>query len=397
MSPFLDRSHGAERCVVEQIEDYCRRPGVEVHVYAQAIRDLEVVRYAGVNQPGGRPIWHRIPALAGPHLFNYLWWFFANFGARWFDRTFRSLNYDVVFSPGINCWDADAIVTHVVFHEFFRHVRQSLRLGSAPLRSWPATIHRIIYYRVIMLLENCIYPSPRICLAAVSNLTARELSQTAKRTDITVIPNAVDSTKFNPEARLGRRRESRAAFRFADSDFVLLLLGNGWKNKGLTMVLEALGTLGQLPLRLLVVGRDDQAPFQVQIGRLQLERRVTFAEPSHDVLQFYAAADAYASPSLHDSFAMPPLEAMACGLPVVTSARNGGSQVITDGVDGFVLNDPEDAARFAELIRRLCERPDLCREVGARAATTAKSYTWERNASETWAFLLSALRRKDAQ
>ena len=398
VSPFLDRRHGAERCVVEQIEDFCRRPGTEIHIYAQEIQDLEVVRDAGLrerNHASGKPVWHRIPKLTGPHLFNYLWWFAANTSLRWFHRTFRSLSYDVVYSPGINCPDADAIVTHVIFHEFFLHVREGLRLRSAPLRSWPATIHRTLYYRLIRFLENWIFPNPGVRLAGVSNLTARELSQTAKRDDISVIPNAVDCAKFNSEERLRRRAESRAAFYFSDADFVLLLLGNGWNNKGLAALLEAMGTLRDLPVKLLVVGRDNRAPFQAQIRKLQLDARVIFAEPSPDVLHFYAAADAYASPSLHDSFALPPLEAMACGLPVITSVQNGGSQIITEGMDGFVLNDPEDVSRLAELIRNLCEQPGLCLRVGSCAATTARSYTWERNASETWSFLLSAFRRKD--
>lgn len=398
VSPFLDRRHGAERCVVEQIEDFCRRPGVEIHIYAQAIQDFEVAgagRAHPQTEAAGKPVWHRIPALPGPHLFNYLWWFLANATLRWFHRTFRSLSYDVVYSPGINCPDADAIVTHVVFHDFYRHVRRGMRLRATPLRSWPTTIHRILYYRLIMFLENRVYPNPRTRLAAVSNLTARELSGTAKRGDITVIPNAVDCAKFNPEERLRRRKDARAAFRLLDSDFVLLLLGNGWKNKGLNTLLKALRPLRDLPLKLLVVGRDDPVPFQVHIRQWQLDARVIFAEPSPDVLQFYGAADAYASPSLHDSFALPPLEAMACGLPVVTSVQNGGSQIITEGLDGFVLNNPEDASGLADLIRRLCQDADLCRAVGSKAASTAKSYTWERNASETWSLLLSAVRRKD--
>lgn len=399
VSPFLDRRHGAERCVVEQIENFCRRPGVEIHIYAQAIQDLEVAN-AGAgrrSESPGRPVWHHIPTLPGPHLFNYVWWFFANTALRWFHRSFCSLRYDVVYSPGINCPDADAIVAHVVFHAFFQHVREGLRLRSAPVRSWPATVHRILYYRLIMSLENRIYPVPKIRLAAVSSLTARELSQTAKREDIAVIPNAVDIEEFDSEERLRRREESRRAFGFPDSDFVLLLLGNGWKNKGLDALLQALGLLHDLPVKLLVVGRDDQAPYQVQIHRLHLDAHVIFAEPSPDVVRFYAAADAYASPSLHDSFALPPLEAMACGLPVITSVQNGGSQIITNGVDGFVLQNPEDASRLAEWIRALYEQPELRRTIGSNAASTAKTYTWDRNASETWSLLVSALQRKDAQ
>ncbi len=396
VSPFLDRRHGAERCVVEQIEHFCRKADTEVHIYSQAVRDLETVPYSRKAQPGGpsaKPVWHHLPSLPGPHLFNFLWWFISNTLLRWYHRKFRSLSYEVVYSPGINCFDADAIVVHVVFHEFFRHVRESLRLRGAPLRSWPATVHRILYYRLLMFLETRIYPNRRIRLAAVSELTARELRATARRDDVSVIPNAVDAAKFNPEARLRRRQQTRAVFCFEESDFVLLLIGNGWKNKGLEVLLQALARLRQSSLKLLVAGRDDRAPFQAQMCALQIESQVVFAEPSAEVMQFYAAADAYAGPSLHDSFALPPLEAMACGLPVITSAQNGGSQIITDGVDGYVLNDPLDAAKLAKQIQAISQQPDLCRDIGLKAAYTARSYTWENNAERTWSFLMEVFNK----
>src|ERR1700688_3703161 len=106
VSPFLDRQHGTERCIVEQIEYFLRQPGCEIHIYSQSVRDLEIVRSRGfwVSPPSpGKAIWHRIPGLPGPHLLNYLWWYFANQAVRWYHRKFRGLRFDLVFSPGINC------------------------------------------------------------------------------------------------------------------------------------------------------------------------------------------------------------------------------------------------------------------------------------------------------
>jgi glycosyltransferase involved in cell wall biosynthesis len=399
VSPFLDRQHGTERCIVEQVEHFLRQHGCEIHIYSQSIRDLETVRYKGSSSPPspGKAIWHRIPALPGPHLLNFLWWYFANQALRWYQEKFRGLRFDLVFSPGINCSDADAIVVHIVFQEFYRLVHLDLRLRDAPLSSWPILLHRVLYYRLIMALENRIYRNPRVALAAVSQLTARELTAHFARPDVTVIPNAVDLARFSLPERLRRRDQSRNILQIPDTEFVLLLIGNDWKKKGLTPLLNAMAAIRHLPLRLLVVGRDDRAPFLQQIQRLHLNGRVFFLEPSSDIMHFYAAADVYTGPSLHDSFALPPIEAMASGLPVITSVTNGGSQIITEGIDGFVLSDASGSIELSRVLSRLYEQPELRRSVGEKAALTVKSYNWQRNAEETFEFLLEALRRKAAE
>lgn len=395
VSPFLDRSHGTERCIVEQIERFLRRPGCEIHIYSQSVRDLDVVRSGqstASQSVSAKPVWHRVPALPRPHLLNFLWWYFANQALRWFHAKFRGLRFDLVFSPGINCRDAGAIVVHVVFHEFFRQVHQDLRLRDAPLSAWPVLLHRALYYRLIMALENRIYRNPRISLATVSKRTAGELARHFGRSDVSVIPNAVDLARFNLPERLRRRELAREFLQLPDDEFVLLLVGNDWKSKGLGPLLNAVALLQRLPLRLLVVGRDNSTPFLALIQRPGLAGRVLFQPPSSDIMQFYAAADVYTGPSLHDSFALPPLEAMACGLPVITSVTNGGSQIITEGVDGFVLSDAQDSVALSRLISHLYDQPELRRSVGENAAHTAQSYSWERNASETWEFLSKARR-----
>ena len=92
---------------------------------------------------------------------------------------------------------------------------------------------------------------------------------------------------------------------------------------------------------------------------------------------YYAAADAYVGPSLDDAFALPPSEAMACGLPVITSRQNGGSEIITHGCDGLVLESPTDSQGLADMMRMLLNDTALCNRLGAVAVETARRYTWE--------------------
>jgi glycosyltransferase involved in cell wall biosynthesis len=114
-------------------------------------------------------------------------------------------------------------------------------------------------------------------------------------------------------------------------------------------------------------------------------------------VQFYAAADLYVSPSLHDSFALPVAEAMACALPVVTSAEAGISELLHDGVDSFVLRNPRDASELARLLRRLYEDSALRRTLGENAARMAQGLTWEKNAALTRDFLEAAMHARDTR
>jgi glycosyltransferase involved in cell wall biosynthesis len=84
---------------------------------------------------------------------------------------------------------------------------------------------------------------------------------------------------------------------------------------------------------------------------------------------------------------------MACGLPVIVSAAAGVSEIVTDDVDGMVLDDPTDATKLAIMIRRLYEDKELCNRLGNKACETARRYTWERNGRDLAAIFEEILRR----
>ena len=400
VSPFIDKRHGTERCVAEQVERLAREYGYEIHIYSQRVEDVEGVvtrEKTAPEAPQGRGhiVWHRIPDIPGPHILKYLWWFVANHLWRWWDQRVRGIRYDLVYSPGINCLDVDVVAVHIVFAEFYRRVREDLRLTRNPVRSWPRLLHRHLYYRLIMALEERVYPRPEVNIAAVSGLTAREVVHhyRAFRDDVRVVHNSVDLERFTPEKRQQRRGEARQQLGLLPSHLGLILVGNDWKKKGLETLILALSSL-PAEVVALVVGRDDPAPFLPLLKRSGTEARVRFLPPRPDVEFYYAAADVYVGPSLHDSFALPPLEAMACGLPVVTSINNGGAEIITHGVDGFVLRDARDPEELAHIIAHLYEDPDLRQRIGENAARTARAYTWEKNAKQMHALFTEVLARK---
>lgn len=396
VSPFLDRRHGTELCIIEQIERFATQNHWQIDIYSQRIEDVKNLQLdtASARSSQGSILWHKISRLPGPHLVQFLWWFFANRFRRRSNVRSGKFKADLTYSPGINCFDADVIVVHIVFHEFYARVRSELKLLHAPLRSWPLILHRRLYYQLIRMLERKIYANPRVKLIAVSQLVSTQLRNYFNRSDAVVIPNAVDTVRFTPEFRLSRRSAARQAYGLEESDFVCLLIGNDWKKKGLDTLLAACGRLSNLPLKLLVVGSDDPSVYRPLLTQPNLQGRVRFLPVSEDVLSFYAAADLYVGPSLEDAFGLPIVEAMACGLPVIASVRAGASELVHDGETGLLLRDPKSVEELAALLQRVVDDRNLRNTLGhAAARLVQQNCSWDRNASRTRQFLEAAFLR----
>lgn len=395
VSPFLDRQHGTEMCVVEQIERFVSKYGWSIDLYAQQVLQVQGVHAAQTSDPVPGIYWHRISEIPGPHLLKFVWWFIANHFRRSLDRRAGRLRADLLYTPGTNCLDADAIVVHIVFRAFYEQARAELSLRRVPLKMWPRIIHRKLYYHLIMFLERKIYRDPGVTLIAVSGKIAAQLKRYLGRVDAILIPDTVDTSRFTPETRQQRRQELRKAFCYSVQDFVLLLIGNDWKKKGLDNLLLALAGLRDLPVRLLVVGKDDQLLYNAMLRRLGLRHIVSFKTPSPEVVQFYAVADAYVGPSLEDAFNLPILEAMACGLPVIASSQTGASENINDRENGLILPDPHDHKHLADLIRELyTDSPFRSRIAAAAAEFVRTNCSWEQNTSATCQVLETILARR---
>ena len=366
VSPFIDKRHGTERSIAECIERLSR--DYEIHVYSNRVEDLDLNTIT----------WHRIPAISGPHLVAYSWWFVANHLWRWRDRKFRGLIPEIVFSPGINCVDADVIQVHVVFAQLREHMKQQLLLRRNPWKTWHEIIHRRIYYSLIAFLERRIYTRCQVQLVAVSAKTAKDLSHLYSRTrKVQIAYHGIDLARFQPARRIALRSGARRILTLDPGDFAVLLIGNDWKSKGLACVLNAVGHLQSTAFKILVVGRDNPEPFQEFIRENGLSSQVQFLPPRPDVEFYYAAADAYASPTFEDSFGLPPAEAMACGLPVITSVLAGVSEIISSGEDGFVLEDPSDFQALARILYGLKNDSELRTQIAAAAVQNASKLTWD--------------------
>lgn len=396
VSPFVDRSHGTERALAEVLERLAQRHRCEIHLYSQRVEDLAVrAPDAERTEKAGAIFWHRVPCLPGPHLLAFVGWIAANSFLRWCHRLLRRAPFDLVVSPGINTLRADVVIVHALFHRL-QEISQEINAGTDIRAGFFHRIHRRVYYALLATLERRIYRDRNVLLACVSRRTADLLAHYFQRHDVRVIPNGVDSAQFSPPLRLARRAQARQCRNFLSTDFVLLLLGNDWAVKGVPTILAAMAAVPALPLQLLVAGTDVVEPFREMASRLNISARFHRESPQHDVMDFYAAADLYVSPSREDSFGLPVLEAMACGLPIITSIFAGVAELITNGVDGFVLRDPNDLQALAQLLERLYADESLRKRIAEGAILTAKHWTWDRNAIEIWELLKCAIEKKMA-
>jgi len=393
VSPFVDRRNGTERALAEVLERLARNEHCEIHLYAQRVKDLVLAppRLAR-SQDSGAIIWHKVPALPGPHLLQFLAWLLLNSICRAWDQWIHGLRFDLVLSPGINCLDADVVIVHALFRRLHELANEEAHESARP--QFLRRLHRRAYYALLAGLERRLYANPKVSLAAVSQRTAALLADYFHRHDVRVIPNGVDTAQFSPPARLARRAEARRRRAIHETDFVLLLIGNDWRVKGLETVLRAMSALRELPLLVIAAGDDSPNPFFEIAMSLGISGRCRFEPSRQDVLDFYAAADLYVSPSHEDSFGLPVAEAMACGLPAITSIFGGVSSLLHDGVDSFILRDPRDAKTLATMIRTLYEKAEWRGRIGQAAAKASLQWTWDRNAADVWQLLKDTAGKK---
>jgi UDP-glucose:(heptosyl)LPS alpha-1,3-glucosyltransferase len=234
---------------------------------------------------------------------------------------------------------------------------------------------RPVYHRVLLALERRVFSgTPEI--VAISRQSAAEIARLygVAETRLTVVYNGVDLARFHPDNRDRYRAVARAEIGVGAETWVVLFAGSGFERKGLATAVEALATLGDRGSRLLVVGKGDTRPYRALAERLEVAPRVAWLGPRPDVERWYAAADALVLPTLYEPFGNVHLEALATGLPVVTTTKAGGAETVS--ADSGAVVPPRQPAVVAAALRRLREA-DRGR-VSAAARSAAEPFTYER-------------------
>lgn len=208
----------------------------------------------------------------------------------------------------------------------------------------------------------------------ISQMVKREIVEHfgVSETRLHVIYNGIDTSAFHPRFREERQTVRQRLGIPADAA-VFLFVGSGFERKGVGRILEAFARQ-RATSYLLVVGNDKHlARYQRQARHLGLAERVRFLGVQKEVRPYYGAADAFVFPTLYEPFGNVILEAMASGLPVITSFKCGGAELIQHGVNGYVC-DALDRDALVEYMEELVD-VDKCARMGTAARQTVEPLT----------------------
>ena len=371
VTPELHRSGGTERSLCEQVLRW--RTEFDLHVVTQRVDGVDLTAEELV----------RVRRVPGPHLVGYIWWMLANRFAR---RTLSSHSgVDVTMSPGVNALDADAIGVHIIFAKYWDHVggTRAGRSSATLLR----VVHRILFLALFRALERRVYEGPAL-LWTMSERDAREVEERFDRPadSVAAVPHGVDTDSFHPKHRVSRRSTARLKLGLEEDDRLLLLVGNDLVTKGADHALAALALLPSW-MKLAVAGGFVADELNVMADRSGVRDRVLILPHVDDPIEYYAAADVLVAPSREDSFHLPAMEAMACGLPVIVSNQAGVSELVADGRDAVVIDDPANADGLAAAVARVLGRPELAESLAENGRSLAERFSWEENATRTAALL----------
>lgn len=360
---FSKKRGGAERYLV----DLCTRmagEGYEVHVYAE---------HQGEEDP--RIYFHPVKTIPFPKSLRLL-----SFAIR-ATKAIENGNYDITFGVG-NTLRADILQPHGGVH--WAWFWRSLRVYDHPILWAVKFLGRVFSPKqwVSGWIEDAPYQErPLRAIIAISDMVKQDMMHWYQIPEerITVVYNGVDIERFHPRNRQ-YREEIRRRYGIGE-ELVILFVSNNFRMKGLGFLIRALAEVKKEDhpsLRLLVLGRDRKEPYLRLAKKIGISEEVVFAGSTDEPEKYYGAADLLVHPTFYDACSLTVLEALASGLPVITTHFNGASGIITEGQEGFVISDPRDDQTLMEKISFFLNREKV-EKASTAARQLAESYSLEKN------------------
>ncbi|HEV3410517.1 MAG TPA: glycosyltransferase family 4 protein, partial [Chthoniobacterales bacterium] len=301
------------------------------------------------------------------------------------------LQFDIVHDNGIG-WEADVIHPHPGSTKaLWEH--NLMRIPKwRQIRFW-----RERRYRELEEIESRQHRNGRAIIVPVSRMVQQhfETFHGLPRERMRVIYNGVDVKRFTPAARETLREPTRRELGVRD-EVLFLMLAHNLLLKNAEALIRAAAKLKAAGkrIRIVIAGGKKPERFVELAKKLGLSDVVTF-RGLVDAVAYYAAADVFVHPTWYDPCSLVTLEAAACGLPVITTQYNGASELMANGIDGYVLEDPKDVATLAA---RMSDLLDLVRrgEMGVAARAMALRHTFEQQTDQFLALYGEVVQRKAA-
>jgi len=370
-----DRLGGAEWDCYELSQRLAAR-GHEVHL---------VVGECRVPVPDGIVL-HRVPVVRTGQVAKLL--SFAAFAP----RVWRGIDADVVIGFG-------RTVGHDVMRASGGCHRQYLARVAAERGGWRTLRQRLSpYQRALLAIERRQYaPGGARKILAVSALSRTEILETyptVRAEDVAVLHYGVDVDHYHPRNRGRDGVVVRQELGIAREQPVVLFVGTGFRRKGVDTLLQIWEREPPAGAALVVVGNDQHLAARRRAAR-SMTGPVIFTGPRRDVERLYAAADLFALPSLYEGCPVAILEALASGLPIVTSRATGAPELLTGSLADLLVDDPRDADAVAARIACGLDRGHWAvLAEAARAAGCGASLEHAVGALEEWCRLVAEEKRR---
>ena len=293
------------------------------------------------------------------------------------------LHYDALFSLE-RVWSCDVYRAGDGVHRAWLARRRNFEL---PLKQFVRALNR--KHRDLLQLEESLLADRKAARVIVaSQMVKNEIVDfyAYPAGNIDIIRNGVplDKFRFDPEVR----QKAREDLKLKPDQIALLFAGSGWERKGLLFAIQAMALCKNKKLGLLVAGRGNQTLYKTARLRFWREESVRFLGEVAEVVRLYAAADIFILPTIYDPFSNACLEALVCGLPVITTRANGFSEIIEDSVHGSIVDHAGNLVALRDAIRFWS---DPSRRAAARSGNIerASQFNISRNVEQTLKVLMA--------
>jgi len=239
------------------------------------------------------------------------------------------------------------------------------------------------FHRLILAMEKMLFEKAGCRkIVAISEMVKQDIQKHYKVPDekIAVVYNGVALKRFHPENKKRYRLSVREKLNIPENTVLILFVGSGFERKGLKFLLQALEFLSSDNWHLLLMGKGNWNRY-LPFASKENQKKILCQKPVDDLEKYYASADIFVLPSIYEPFGNANLEALASGLPVVTSTNSGAAEIIEHGENGRVIENPSDPKEIAENINSLFD-PAVRESMGQKARSLAEKFTQERNLNE---------------